>query len=104
MTITPADRCGWSTGTVYTGTRRCGKTSKARTNHPSTDNGRVCGNHIRSVRSRGPVGVTYAVRLDKPVHGGCLKCGGETMAEHTANIEAFGSAHIFVGIPKDAFR
>lgn len=58
MTATEPLVCGYKMGTVYTGPRDCGKPAKARTNSPSTSNGLLCGVHVRSVQSRGPVGTT----------------------------------------------
>lgn len=96
------DLCGWNTGTARSGPSRCGALSKASTNHPYTDNGRVCGKHIRSARSdrNRPIAVVYAVKPDKPTDG-CSKCGALTLAEHHANIDAFGSPHVFGGNPAD---
>lgn len=51
MTAT-TDRCGWDTGTVYTGPARCGKAAKYRTDCPSTNNKLVCGIHARSALRR----------------------------------------------------
>jgi hypothetical protein len=63
VTATPAGKCGWNTGTARTGPGRCGKTSKATTDHPTTDNGEVCGIHSRKVVSGryAPVTANYTV-------------------------------------------
>jgi hypothetical protein len=58
VTTTELRVCGYKMGTVYTGPRECGKPAKARTNSPSTTNGLLCGIHVRSTQSRGPVGTT----------------------------------------------
>lgn len=53
--MTVDSTCGWNTGTVYsTYPQRCGKTAKARVEivdgWQCTDNGLVCGIHLRSYR------------------------------------------------------
>ena len=50
---TADDRCGWDTGTAWTGPARCGKPAKAATNNPGTDNGKVCGIHARKAKTCG---------------------------------------------------
>jgi hypothetical protein len=45
--MTTTDRCGWDTGTVWTGPSRCGKPAKATTDNPATNNRLVCGIHAR---------------------------------------------------------
>lgn len=91
--------CGWNTGTAMSGPSRCGKPSKASTNHPSTNNGRVCGIHARSARNAWVIRTSYAVQIDKPTDG-CTRCGGRTVAEHLANVAAFGAPHAFGGAPE----
>jgi hypothetical protein len=56
-------RCGWNTGTARGGPSRCDKPAKARTNHPATNNGVVCGIHARAAGSDRfrPIGVEYTV-------------------------------------------
>lgn len=58
-----AGRCGWNTGTASRGPSRCGKPAKATTDHPTTDNGHVCGIHARKAERNwmAPPGVTYTV-------------------------------------------
>ena len=100
---TPTGFCGWNTGRAQSGPARCGKPRKGRTNHPATDNGEACGTHLRAARSdrNRPVTVTYAVMPDLR-DDGCGKCGGITMAEHYANIDAgFMYGHAFVGAPSE---
>lgn len=52
---TDLTRCGWATGTVWTGPGRCGKPAKATTDSPATDNGQVCGIHARKAKGLGAV-------------------------------------------------
>ncbi|HEY6115922.1 MAG TPA: hypothetical protein VI172_08190 [Candidatus Dormibacteraeota bacterium] len=55
-------RCGWDTGTVYTGPARCEKPAKYSTDNPSTNNKLVCGIHARpAVRRYDQAGDFYTV-------------------------------------------
>jgi hypothetical protein len=70
MTTTDPQVCGYKMGTVWTKPRECGKPAKARTNSLSTSNGLLCGVHVRSVQSRGPVGTTITRFKSQPARTG----------------------------------
>lgn len=60
---TPTGKCGWNIDRTQYGPKACGWRSSLRTDHPTTDNGEVCGMHAGAVCSgqHAPAGSTYTV-------------------------------------------